>query len=163
MSRRPKPQGPTKPWQTMRPAERVHDPAKVAALREVIAEEGGDPATLEQYTNGIDVWANDRYVACVERRPDGPHRSTVRSISVHRRDRKPIRDWRHMQAIKNDIAGYEAEAVELFPADSRLMDTSNEYWLWCLPPGEQFEMGFTVRKVATPEEAARVGARQRAL
>lgn len=159
MSRRPKPQGPTKAWATMRPAERVHDPVKVQALREVIAEEGGDPADLEAFTASIDLWANDRYVACVERRPDG----TVKSISVHRRDRKPIRDWRHMQAIKNDIAGYETEAVELFPADSRLMDTSNEYWLWCLPPGEQFGMGFTERHVSTPEEAARVGARQRAL
>lgn len=147
----------------MRPADRVHDPAKAAAQREMLIEAGGDPADLEAITDRIDVWANDRYVACVERRDTGPASGTVRSVSVHRRDRKPIRDWRHMQAIKNDICGYETEAVELFPADSRLMDTSNEYWLWVLPPGQQFEIGFTERHVSTPEEAARVGARQRAL
>ena len=148
----------------MHPAERVTPAWKAEALREMILEQGGDPDEILAYQDNIELWANDRYVACVERRrDDGPATGSVFSISIHRRDRKPIRDWRHMQSIKNDIAGDETEAIELYPAESRLMDTSNEFWLWCLPPGERIGVGFPNRTVATPEEAARVGAKQRPL
>lgn len=69
---------------------------------------------------------------------------------------KAIRDWREMQRIKNELVGPEIEAVELFPAESRLIDTSNQYHLWCLPPGEKFPFGFhDGRHVATtPEDDA---------
>lgn len=76
-------------------------------------------------------------------------------LSVHRRDRKPIRDWRHMQAIKNDVAGRERTAVEIYPAESELVDTSNEYHLWVLPLGFALPFGFSGGGlVMTPEELA---------
>jgi hypothetical protein len=55
-------------------------------------------------------------------------------ISFHRHNRAAIRDWRHFQAIKNEVAGPERLAVEVFPPESQLTDTSNEYHLWVFPP-----------------------------
>jgi len=77
-------------------------------------------------------------------------------ISFKRRDREPIHDWRIVQAIKNGIIGEEREAVELYPAESRLVDTVNQYHLWALPAGMSFPFGFEERAVnETPLGASR--------
>jgi len=85
------------------------------------------------------------------------------SLSIKRHDRAPIRDWRVMQEIKNMIVGPECEAVEIYPAESRLVDTANQYWLWAFTdPTVRFPFGFdSGRKVFTPAQAALVGAVQR--
>jgi hypothetical protein len=85
-----------------------------------------------------ETWANNLYEAHVHRDPD----SAVLCLSVRRLDRQPARDWRHLWAVKNDIAGDEAEAIELYPARSRLVDISNTYWLWAFPPGTRLPFGF---------------------
>lgn len=69
-------------------------------------------------------------------------------LSIKRTDRAPIMDWRDMQWIKNQLLGSEIEAVQLFPAESRLVDTSNHYWLFAsVDPTFQFPFGFTTRLV----------------
>lgn len=89
-------------------------------------------------------------------------------ISFHRRDRAAIRDWRHFQAIKNEVAGPERLAIEIFPPESALVDTANEYHLWVLPVEVAKEFPFMLdaghtRLVMTPEEATAIapGAKQR--
>lgn len=67
-------------------------------------------------------------------------------LSIRREDRKPIMDWRDVQLIKNTFLGPEQEAVQLFPAESRLVDTSNQYWLYCVP-NKVWPFGFTQRSV----------------
>ena len=52
-------------------------------------------------------------------------------LSIRRNDREPCKDWRDFQRIKNELCGAEWEAVELYPAESRLVDSSNQYHLWC--------------------------------
>jgi hypothetical protein len=106
-------------------------PEQRVNLRAFAAQHGIDIETLE-------VWGNDRYSAHVRRDDEG----NVRHISYHRRDRKPIRDWRDAQRIKNDIAGPEAEGLELYPAESRVVDTSNEYHIWIVPEGVLQYVGF---------------------
>lgn len=71
----------------------------------------------------------------------------VTHLSVKRRDKAAFHDWREMQQIKNAICGPEREAVELYPAESRLVDTSNQYHLWVLPKGMQYPFGYTERLV----------------
>lgn len=56
-------------------------------------------------------------------------------LSIRHNERKAVRDWRHFQRIKNELAGTEREAVEIFPPESQLVDTSNQYHLWVLPEG----------------------------
>jgi hypothetical protein len=68
-------------------------------------------------------------------------------ITIQRLDGEMIRDWRHFQTIKNELAGEEREAVELYPAESRKVDTSNRWHLWVLPPGAKFDFGWPQRDV----------------
>lgn len=106
-----------------------------------------------------EVWRNDKYVVIVERDPAG----WVTHLSIRRDDRKPILDWRDKQRIKDQLAGEEAEAVELYPAKSRLVDGANQYHLWCLRPGLKFPIGWDEGfLVGTVEQAAQIGAHQRA-
>lgn len=57
-------------------------------------------------------------------------------LSIRRNDRKAIRDWRHFQRIKNELAGMEREGLEIFPPESSLVDGANQYHLWILPEGQ---------------------------
>lgn len=112
---------------------------------------------LQEFEDGsTTMWTNNTYTV---------HRKVEESgftwLSIRRNDRKPIRDWRHFQRIKNELAGEEREAVELFPAESRLVDEANQYHLWVLPEGERIPVGWNVRMVGGSEEAAKIGAVQR--
>jgi hypothetical protein len=74
-----------------------------------------------------------------------------------------MRDWRHFQRVKNEIVGSECEAVELYPAESRLTDTTNKYWLWAVAdPTFRFPIGYTTRDVRY-ESGPTPGLRQRRL
>jgi len=68
-------------------------------------------------------------------------------LSIKRLDKDSIHDWRAFQQIKNMICGEEREAVEVYPAESRLVDTSNQYHLFVLPKGRKFPLGFNDRIV----------------
>jgi hypothetical protein len=67
-------------------------------------------------------------------------------LSFKRNDRAAVRDWRHFQAIKNEVAGFEREAIEIFPPESMLVDAANEYHLWVLPEGVMSPLGFLHRE-----------------
>lgn len=64
-------------------------------------------------------------------------------LNIRRRDGGPIlRDWRHFQWIKNQLVGEECEGVELYPAESRLVDTSNKFHLFvCTDPEHRLPFG----------------------
>lgn len=70
-------------------------------------------------------WKNDIYTV-LKRECDG-----VVHLSIRRNDRSPARDWRDFQAIKTQLLGPEEEAVEIYPAESRVVDCANQYHLWC--------------------------------
>jgi hypothetical protein len=67
-------------------------------------------------------------------------------LSIKRHDREAIHDWRDLQRIKNEIVGEEAEGIEIYPAESRLVDNANQYHLWCVT-GVRVPIGFTSRLV----------------
>ncbi|WP_444876696.1 DUF7694 domain-containing protein [Brevibacillus daliensis] len=41
--------------------------------------------------------------------------------------------WAEKQRIKNELFGTERVAVEVFPAQSELVDEANMYHIWLLP------------------------------
>ena len=86
-------------------------------------------------------------------------------LNIRRRDGRPIfRDWRHFQQIKNELVGEECEAVELYPAESRLVDSSNKYHLFCsTDPTFRFPFGWTARDVQDDTGVKRPGLKQRRL
>jgi hypothetical protein len=49
--------------------------------------------------------------------------------------------WRDKQKIKNELFGRERVAVEVFPAESDLVDEANMYHLWVLPFGFNIPFG----------------------
>jgi len=80
-------------------------------------------------------------------------------LSIKSIDKQPIRDWRHLQRIKNEIVGEEHEAVELYPAESRKVDLANQFHLWVLKDAElRFPFGFIDRATSDSEGH---GSRQR--
>ena len=98
-----------------------------------------------QLPEGI-VWRNSRYQVVV--RTCGETESpAIVWLSIKRHDGLPARDWRDLQRMKNELVGMEVEAVELFPAESRLVDNANQTHLWCFP-GFRFPFGFQVRLVS---------------
>jgi hypothetical protein len=54
-----------------------------------------------------------------------------------------------LQQIKNQLVGEECEAVELYPSESRLVDTCNVTHLWCVTdPAYCFPFGYEEREVS---------------
>ena len=78
-----------------------------------------------------DVYANDEYQVNIEKNSYSfGNIIHVWHLSIKRLDKEPIHDWRDLQAIKNMLVGEEYEAVEIYPAESRLIDSANQFHLW---------------------------------
>lgn len=109
---------------------------------------------------GARVYVNGAYQVWVKEVPSLGDWPAMVHLSIRREDREPIRDWRELQQIKNALVGPENEAVELFPSESRLLDTSNQYHLWVLKDTTvRFPFGWEDRHVTTEPFGA---SRQRA-
>ena len=86
--------------------------------------------------------SNGLYVVHVTvRDPDVGMKGDV-YLTIRDRNRTTRHDWRDFQRIKNEICGPEREAIELYPAESRLTDTANQYHLWVAPEGEHMPWGW---------------------
>jgi hypothetical protein len=93
-------------------------PFEKATLHPDVAKEGFDQC-----------WKNSRYT--VLRRDVPSQQGHLVHLSIKRNDKNPMHDWREIQRIKNELLGKEEEAMELYPAESRLIDTANQYHLFC--------------------------------
>lgn len=140
---------PDAPWQPLREAVAA-DPDRVPEFIRETAEA---------------IWKNDLYTVVRSEwvypgQADDPEAPTLVHLSIRRNDRLPVTDWRHKQKIKNELAGEDCEAVELYPAEDRLVDTSNQFHLWCFPPGFRVPVGYEDGRV-TFSKPAIDGAKQR--
>ena len=97
-------------------------------------------------------FANSRYQVLVnfEETPGWPPMAHLK-IKAH--DKRCVRDWRDIQRIKNEICGTEAEGVELYPAEKRLVDEVNEIHIFVLHPATSFPFGCQGRATATPDDS----------
>ena len=88
--------------------------------------------------NETDVYINNLYMCFVERSEDIIH------ISFKTHDKKTDAgiSWQHKQWIKNDICGEESEGLEMFPAESRIVNMANQYHLWVLTKNKKLPFGF---------------------
>jgi len=92
----------------------------------------------------LDMYINDTYQVAIRDMGEFLH------LSIKRLDREPIHDWRELQQIKTELVGPECEAVELYPAESRVIDTANQFHLWaCKDPTFKFPFGFDSKRVVT--------------
>jgi len=93
------------------------------------------------------VYINSIYQVNVREEAEG-----VTWLSIKRRDKESIHDWRELQEIKNKLCGPEREGLELYPAESRLVDTSNQFHIFVLPKGEKFPYGYGDRLIVEGHE-----------
>lgn len=78
----------------------------------------------------------------------------MKHLSIKRYDRDTIRDWRTLMAIKNAILGAECEAVEVFPAASREVDTANQYHLFGFAdPKVRWPFGYDMGRVVFDDDS----------
>ena len=118
-------------------------------------------ADLEREYNRLlqdEIWLNDEYQVNVTKCKDYTH------LSIKRLDKESLHDWRDLQTIKNMLIGEEAEAIELYPAESRLVDTANQYHLWYLhPDGVPMKLNFGFKNRSVEDihpEIANIGQRK---
>jgi len=103
-----------------------------------------------QKSLGGERWNNDKYQVVIfdyalDEEGDFP---AMWHLSIKRHDRAPIFNFRDLQTLKNQLIGPENEAVQLFPAESRLVDGANQYHLFALKdPKIRFPFGFKTRMV----------------
>lgn len=89
---------------------------------------------------------NNRHQVIVREHADGPF-GPFAHLTIRSGDGSARHDWRDFQRIKNELVGEEAEAIELYPAESRLVDTANHYHLWAFRT-YRFPLGMTAREVS---------------
>lgn len=103
-------------------------------------------AANEKLHHYDEIWTNRLYCVFVRFDIEGLNESLPFKftwLSIKRHDKAPSSDWRHYQFIKNQLCGPESEGAQLFPAESRLIDGSNQYHLWVInAPGFSFPFGF---------------------
>ena len=81
-------------------------------------------------------YKNNRYMVMIDDNATLSDGTTAIKAMVQRHDDAIFPDhWRELQNIKNEIFGYQAVAVEFFPAEKELSDAANIYWLYLYPKG----------------------------
>jgi hypothetical protein len=91
------------------------------------------------------VWQNSLYTVIMSVNLE----HSMAKLSIRRNDREAVHDWRDLQRIKNELVGPECEGFELYPAESRLVDTANQFFLWIfLDQTFRISVGFHQRLVA---------------
>lgn len=130
--------------ETLRDMEKQFDEG-VAVIRQSFAHREDIRPWLLTRTSEVEIYRNDLYQVHVRNLGNG-----MVHLSIKRNDREVIHDWRDLQQIKNMLVGEECEGVELYPAESRLADTANQYHLWVFTdPTFRVPIGFNDGRHAT--------------
>lgn len=76
-------------------------------------------------------WENNRFQVIKRALPAGPWGRVVH-LTLRNRDGSRRREWTEFQRVKNELVGPEYDAVEVYPAQERVVDTADHYHLWVL-------------------------------
>lgn len=122
------------------------------SIREIAAHEGVTFNKMKKHFRQQDkeanIFINDTYQVDMRSVDPVPGWPEITWLSIKRLDRAPVGEerFRDFQQIKNMLCGDEAEAIEIYPAESRLVDTCNQYHLWVIDG--RFPIGFSARVVS---------------
>jgi hypothetical protein len=106
-----------------------------------------EPTDPEFDPTGARIYVNSRYQVAIKGFSTHDPFGRVVELSLKRRDKEPIYDWRDMQKIKNDFFGPAATMIQVFPPEKWLVDTSNQYYFYVLLDYE-LPFGFKERLVS---------------
>ena len=123
--------------------------------------------TLEQAKMGLhrdiyaEIYVNDIYQVAVYRNEEADelvHLDELKGrctwLSIKRRDKRPVNNWQDMQTIKNRLVGVDCDAIQIFPAESRMINMANQYHLIVLPSDSWLPFGWGFRSVDTENRNA---------
>ena len=142
-------------WERILPETMTNPTAETVRLMQEQSQRAGH--------NLIEVWRNAHWFVHVSRERavlcnsalnvgDDSEFPEMIWLSMRRTDRwqkATDRDWREMQRVKNELVGQENEAVELYPAESRLQDEADQFHLWVFKdPSARFPFGYLKRRVS---------------
>jgi hypothetical protein len=104
------------------------------AFREITAEMPRESQAIYTGQNWH-VYVNSRYMVEVLVTPMGKGANEY-YLSIKDLWRSARHDWRDFQKIKNDLVNEDAWFFEAYPAESRLVDTANQYHLFAVRLGD---------------------------
>lgn len=81
------------------------------------------------------VWKNNRYIVQIYRRALGGGAMEASHLAVRRNDESEIQGWDDLQRIKNELAGGDRVALEIYPPEAEVIDQANMRHLFVLPAG----------------------------
>lgn len=156
-------------WRPLEPARVIRNPKREEAIlrhARAHAKATGKPfdearcrAILDEEAS-LPIWKSLDYQVAVRRWIEAG--TPFFHLSIKRIDKRPLRDWRDLQRIKNQLVGEEVEAVEIFPAESRLTDTANQYHLWGVEDPEfRFPFGWDSGRTVDDTASEETGVGQR--
>lgn len=99
---------------------------------------------------GGEHWANSQYYVRIARSCQSPPGlPTITHLAIRRLNERPLQHskWADLQRIKDELIGPEFTALEVYPAQRRLIDRANAYHLWVFDdPGFQLPFGLMAEK-----------------
>lgn len=112
------------------------------------------PDGEEPLPTPIAIWINSRYIV-QEYDVSEEYNMPITHLSIKNNHNNHLaHDWRDLQRIKNEICGEEKEAVEVYPAMSRMVDTSNQFHLWVFMDKAPITLGWEKGMVLESQEEA---------
>jgi hypothetical protein len=87
-----------------------------------------------------ELWSNEKFMIQVYKGSDADEMIHIDQLkgkctwlSIRTQDRNTNISWAELQDIKNTLCGKECDALQMYPKESRLVDSSNQYHLIVLP------------------------------
>lgn len=163
--RQPLPPGKLTAWQPLQPA---HASPRAGWTMEQLIQDVLDTSPVDiTYAEAerlihdslqAETYVNNHYVVTLREIGHTATGPAMVHLSIRRADRSQVgpERFRDFQRIKNELVGPECEAVELYPAESRLVDSADQYHLWVVvSPTWRFPFGFdSGRFVVGPREGS---------
>lgn len=80
-------------------------------------------------------FVNNKYMVMIYDNAQTTHGPAIQVLIQNHKNTPLKNHWREIQNIKNSIFGEEVTAIEYFPAESKLIDNYNIYWIFIFPDG----------------------------
>ena len=93
-----------------------------------------------EHLKKCELWSNEKFMIQVYKGSDADEMIHIDQLkgkctwlSIRTQDRNTNISWAELQDIKNTLCGKECDALQMYPKESRLVDSSNQYHLIVLP------------------------------
>lgn len=96
-------------------------------------------------------WKNNVFTVQMYLYEDAAVSGVFTVFGIRRHDKSPTISWDDLMRIKNEIAGVDRWAMEMYPPQDQLVDVANMRWLWCGPKGSGMPIGMHCRKIVADD------------